>query len=99
MNQNKNINIDGNITHKIKRSLELAPEIIKLESRKRSNRGINSPLIILYGLVLFIILGTILLFLPFSTKTGENISLVDSSLKNCDLFFTYNCRYQRNNYY
>ena len=78
MNQNKNINIDGNITHKIKRSLELAPEIIKLESRKRSNRGINSPLIILYGLVLFIILGTFLLFLPFSTKTGENISLVDS---------------------
>ena len=37
MNQNKNINIDGNITHKIKRSLELAPEIIKLESKKRIN--------------------------------------------------------------
>tara|TARA_B100001094_G_C18185186_1_gene803358 strand:- start:752 stop:2236 length:1485 start_codon:yes stop_codon:yes gene_type:complete len=78
MNQNKNINIDGNITHKIKRSLELSPEIIKIESRKRSRRGINSPLIILYGLILFILLGTFLLFLPFSSKNSENVSLVDS---------------------
>ena len=78
MNQNKNINTDGNITHKIKRSLELSPEIIKIESRKRSGRGINSPLIILYGLILFILLGTFLLFLPFSSKNSENVSLVDS---------------------
>ncbi len=78
MNQNKKINIDGNITHKIKRSLELAPEIIKLEAKKRSGRGINSPLIILYGLILFIILGTVLLFLPISSKNSENISIVDS---------------------
>ncbi len=78
MNQNKNINIDGNVTHKIKRSLELAPEIIKLESKKRSGRGINSPLIILYGLVIFILLGTFLLFLPVASKNTENISIIDS---------------------
>ena len=78
MNQNKKINIDGNITHKIKRSLELAPEIIKLEAKKISGSGINSPLVILYGLILFIILGTVLLFLPISSQNSENISIVDS---------------------
>jgi len=32
------MNLDGNVTHKVKRSLELKPEIIKLENKKRSGR-------------------------------------------------------------
>ena len=72
------MNLDGNVTHKVKRSLELKPEIIKLENKKRSGRGINSPLVIFYGLILFILLGTLLLFLPISSKENQSISLVDS---------------------
>ena len=29
------MNLDGNVTHKVKRSLELKPEIIKLENKKK----------------------------------------------------------------
>ena len=44
---NEKINsLNGDKLHRIRRSLELQPEIIKLESKKSSKRGLNSPLVL-----------------------------------------------------
>ena len=76
---NEKINsLNGDKLHRIRRSLELQPEIIKLESKKSSKRGLNSPLVLFYGLIALIIFGTIGLFLPISVNSGQDISLVDS---------------------
>ena len=76
---NEKINsLNGDKLHRIRRSLELQPEIIKLESKKSSKRGLNSPLVLFYGLIALIIFGTIGLFLTISVNSGQDISLVDS---------------------
>ena len=71
-------NNDGDKIHRVLRSTQLKPEIIKLEKRSKSRIGIKSPLFLFYGLIFLIIFGAIGLFLPFSSNSNQNISLVDS---------------------
>ena len=67
----------GEKIHRVKRSQELSPEILKIQVRKNSKRGIYSPLLIFYGLIFLIILGTIGLSLPFSKSGLVEYSFVD----------------------
>ena len=70
--------LNGDKIHRVRRSMELQPEVIKLENKRSSKRGFNSPLILFYGLIALIGLGTLILFLPISVNSNQNISLVDS---------------------
>ena len=67
----------GEKIHRVKRSQELSPEILSIQVRKNSKRGIYSPLLIFYGLIFLIILGTIGLSLPFSKSGLVEYSFVD----------------------
>jgi|TARA_B110000263_G_scaffold151433_1_gene131459 trk system potassium uptake protein TrkH len=78
MNNFRIKNEDGNKIHRVQRSSEHKTEIIKLERRSRSRKAVNSPLFLFYGLIFFIFIGAIGLFLPFSSNSNQNISLVDS---------------------
>ena len=71
-------NNDGDKIHRVLRSTQLKPEIIKLEKRSKSRIGVKSPLFLFYGLIFLIFIGAIGLFLPFSSNSNQNISLVDS---------------------
>ena len=71
-------NEDGNKIHRVQRSSELKTEIIRLDKRSKSRRGINSPLFLFYGLIFLIFIGAIGLFLPFSSNSNQSISLIDS---------------------
>ena len=78
MNKIELKNEDGNKIHRVQRSSELKTEIIRIEKRSKSKIGINSPLFLFYGLIFLIFIGAIGLFLPFSSNSNQNISLVDS---------------------
>ena len=67
----------GEKIHRVKRSQELSPEILSIQKRQNSTRGIYSPLLIFYGLIFLIILGTIGLSLPFSKSGLVEYSFVD----------------------
>ena len=54
----------------------LKPIIVKSEVRSASERGASSPLIVVYGFLALILLGAILLILPFSHN--EPISFIDA---------------------
>ena len=54
----------------------LKPIIVKSEVRSASERGASSPLIVVYGFLALILLGAILLSLPFAHN--EPISFIDS---------------------
>ena len=58
------------------RDKNLEPQYIKSESRKTSQRGASSPLIVVYGFLAIILIGAVLLYLPFSHF--EKISFVDA---------------------
>ena len=64
-------NNDGDKIHRVLRSTQLKPEIIKLEKRSKSRIGIKSPLFLFYGLIFLIIFGAIGLFLPFSSNSTK----------------------------
>ena len=70
--------LNGDKIHRVRRSMELQPEVIKLENKRSAKRGFISPLILFYGLIALIGLGTLILFLPISVNSNQNISLVDS---------------------
>ena len=67
----------GEKIHRVKRSQELSPEILRIQVRKNSTRGIYSPLLIFYSLIFLIVLGTICLSLPFSKSGLVEYSFVD----------------------
>ena len=69
-------NEDGNKIHRVQRSSELKTEIIRLDKRSKSRRGINSPLFLFYGLIFLIFIGAIGLFLPFSSNSKLFINLI-----------------------
>ena len=58
------------------RDKNLKPQYIRSETRKTSKRGTSSPLIVVYGFLAIILMGALLLYLPFSNQ--ENISFVDA---------------------
>ena len=58
------------------RDKNLEPQYIKSENRKTSQRGASSPLIVVYGFLAIIIMGAVLLYLPFSHY--EKISFIDA---------------------
>ena len=59
------------------RDRAIEPVLIKNQDRKSSERGTSSPLVVLYGFIALISLGTLFLMLPFSSVTGD-IDLVDA---------------------
>tara|TARA_B110000438_G_scaffold263999_1_gene276358 strand:+ start:3657 stop:5141 length:1485 start_codon:yes stop_codon:yes gene_type:complete len=71
-------NNDGDKIHRVLRSTQFKPEIIKLQKKSKSRIGVKSPLFLFYGLLFLIFIGAIGLFLPFSSNSNQNISLVDS---------------------
>ena len=58
------------------RDKNLKPQYIRSETRKTSKRGASSPLIVVYGFLAIILIGALLLYLPFSNQ--ENISFIDA---------------------
>ena len=46
--------LNGDKIHRVRRSMELQPEVIKLENKRSSKRRFNSPLILFYGLIALI---------------------------------------------
>ena len=58
------------------RDKNLEPQFIRSETRKTSQRGASSPLIVVYGFLAIIIVGAVLLYLPFS-HFGK-ISFIDA---------------------
>ena len=56
------------------RDKNLKPQYIRSETRKTSKRGASSPLIVVYGFLAIILIGAVLLYLPFSNV--DNISFL-----------------------
>ena len=56
---------------------QLDPVIIKSPIRKNPQRGSSSPLLVVYGFFALIVIGAILLRIPFSSNLGQ-VSFIDA---------------------
>jgi trk system potassium uptake protein TrkH len=59
------------------RASEIAPVEFEVETRTVSVRGPTSPLVLIYGFIAIIIIGTGLLMLPFASNTNESTGFVE----------------------
>lgn len=59
------------------RQAEMAPVNLKIETRSVSVHGPTSPMILVYSFLSIILVGTILLVLPFSSSTGNFTPVID----------------------
>ncbi|MDA1296698.1 MAG: hypothetical protein O3B04_01680 [Chloroflexi bacterium] len=60
------------------RQSELAPVTIQVVPRTVTVRGATSPMTLVYSYFAFIIIGAVLLILPFSSETGEFTAPIDA---------------------
>ncbi len=60
------------------RQQEIAPTTVRVEPRRYSVRGARSPMTLVYSFLAFVVLGAILLMMPFSSEDGSFTSPIDA---------------------
>ena len=68
----------GDVIVRRPRQAEIAPVQIRLTRRSVPVRGMSSPMLVVYGFLGLVTLGTVLLFLPIANTHGEFTPIIDA---------------------